>query len=77
MLRVGYSAVITRSKNSNNRKFASNVSMKIAAHCVENRAQNGVIVVVGTNYLDAGGSQHQSQRIVLHPEYDNVTLAYE
>lgn len=49
----------------------------LAAHCVIGREPNGIILVAGSVYLDQGGYRYQSSRYINHPQYDDVTLAYE
>lgn len=57
--------------------FKFEITISPAAHCVDGEAQNGILVVAGTLLLNSGGVSHQSQRYIMHPEYDDWTLAYE
>ncbi|XP_053684226.1 chymotrypsin-2-like [Sabethes cyaneus] len=45
-----------------------------AAHCTVGRTIQNTIVVAGSLLLNAGGSIHQTERIVNHPGYSAVTL---
>lgn len=48
--------------------------MLTAAHCIEGVNDEDIIVVVGSVLLSSGGYEHQSEKIVPHPEYDDYTL---
>lgn len=48
-----------------------------AAHCIINRAQNSVRVIVGSVLLNSGGVTHISSRIITHPEYNSALIAFE
>ncbi|CRK92938.1 CLUMA_CG006569, isoform A [Clunio marinus] len=41
-----------------------------AAHCIINRGQTAINVVVGSHLLQSGGVVHQSRSHVSHPDYD-------
>jgi secreted trypsin-like serine protease len=45
-----------------------------AAHCTVNRAQNSLLVVVGSALLNSGGVTHVSSRILNHPNYNHNVL---
>lgn len=47
----------------------------LAAHCTSGRSHNGILIVVGTNFLNSGGQSITSLRIVSHPSYHASTLA--
>jgi trypsin len=46
-----------------------------ATHCTINRAQNTILIVVGSVLLNSGGVTHISSRIINHPNYDRDTIA--
>lgn len=46
-----------------------------AAQCTIDRAYGSVRITVGTMNLNAGGVNHLSVRIVIHPDFDIITLA--
>ncbi|GJQ80465.1 hypothetical protein Trydic_g12363 [Trypoxylus dichotomus] len=51
----------------------SKVWVLTAAHCMFGEKISRVKVVVGTNMLDSGGTAVWIQRVVMHPEYRNIT----
>lgn len=48
-----------------------------AAHCIINRAQTSVRVIVGSVLLNSGGVSHTSSRIIAHESYNSALIAFE
>jgi hypothetical protein len=51
--------------------------MHSAAHCTWRTSNTGVFVVVGTSFLNSGGTSHRSERVINHPSYNNNNVANE
>ena len=45
-----------------------------AAHCLDQRAPSSITVMVGSNFLDAGGVFHPAQTIRIHPSYNRINF---
>ncbi|XP_054010363.1 chymotrypsin-2-like isoform X1 [Hylaeus anthracinus] len=45
-----------------------------AAHCVSSFNDSGITVVLGTNTLDKGGDEYQSERVFGHPRYSSLLI---
>ncbi|XP_076666967.1 chymotrypsin-2-like isoform X1 [Andrena cerasifolii] len=45
-----------------------------AAHCLSSFNDTGIAVVLGTNILDDGGDEYQSERVIAHPRYSSALI---
>lgn len=48
-----------------------------AAHCLEDESSVSVEILVGTDDLDVGGRRLEIAQIIMHPQYNDVTLDYD
>lgn len=46
-----------------------------AGHCIQRRPQGSVNILVGTVLLNSGGVSYPSSKLVIHPNYDDFSLA--
>lgn len=53
----------------------SNYYVITAAHCVSGSSASSVVVVVGTNTLNSGGTSYRVSRIVVHSGYNSNTIS--
>nr|XP_012148108.1 PREDICTED: chymotrypsin-2-like [Megachile rotundata] len=45
-----------------------------AAHCLSSFNDTAVTVVLGTNALDKGGDEYQSEKVIVHPRYSSALI---
>ncbi|GLV44014.1 gammaTrypsin [Carabus blaptoides fortunei] len=48
-----------------------------ASHCVVGYTAKNIELVSGTSFRLTGGFHHPAKEVIMHPEYDNVTMDYD